>query len=86
MMHKEETISATEVRSKFLELWGQCEFGVKERVKRVHSPRVIQYILETPTYSKADVILSVINTIEIQVELVKQEAIAMSESIKNIIR
>lgn len=85
-MENKEKLTAQEVREQLLEVWTKCEFGVKERVSRVHSWRMIQYILKTPTYSKAETILEIIETIKEQADVVKEEAIAMSEDIKSTLK
>lgn len=80
---KNETkISASQAREKLLKVWDKCEFGIKERVKKAHSPRTLQYILNTESYSKTDVILSILDTIKKEVEAVRDEAISMSKDIE----
>lgn len=79
---KETKITAAQAREKLLSVWDKCEFGIKERVKKAHSHRTIQYILETETYSKTDVILDVLETIKTEVETLKDEAIAMSNEVQ----
>jgi len=81
-MNKEQTITASEAREKLLVVWTKCEFGVKERVKRLHSHRTIQYILETETYSNTDKVLEIIESVKAVAQEVKDEAEAMNSSIQ----
>ena len=82
-MPKELTVS--QLRDKLLKIWTECDFGVKERVKNVHSHRTIHYVLSTPSYSKRSVIEAIIKTIEEKVEEVKTEVEEMGEKVNEII-
>ena len=78
----ENKMTASQARDKFLMVWDKCEYGIKERVKKCHSHRTIQYILETETYSKTQVILDVLETIKNEVKAVKEDVIAMSNDVQ----
>ena len=77
-------ITAKEAREQLLEIWTKCEFGVKERVKKFHSPRTIQYIIATENYSNTEKILQVIECIKTQVDLVKTEITEMQNKINKV--
>ena len=77
-------ITAKEAREQLLDIWSECEFGVKERVKKFHSPRTIQYILGAENYSNTEKILQIIECIKTQVDLVKSEVIEMQNKIDKI--
>ena len=84
VMSTSQEITAEEARQQLLEVWTECEFGVKERVKKVHSSRTIHYILTTPTYSNTSKILEIIECVKEQVEIVKNEVIEMDKKIQSI--
>ncbi|QLE02909.1 hypothetical protein HX109_15520 [Galbibacter sp. BG1] len=73
------------VRDQFLQIWQECKFSVKQRVKDVHGAHKIQYVLETPTYSNTEVIQEMIDTVRAQAEIVKLEAVAMSDNINKVL-
>lgn len=79
-------ITAQEARAQLLDVWTKCEFGLKERVSRVHSHRTIQYILKTPTYSKTEVILDIIETIKDKAVEIEEDAKAMNNLIKKALK
>lgn len=76
-------ITASQARDMLLSVWGDCEFGIKERVKKFHSQRTIHYILSTETYSNTDQVLEIIETIKRVSAEVMAEAEAMNETIQN---
>ena len=84
--HKDKSmeITAKQARKQLLDIWTKCEFGVKERVKKFHSPRTIQYIIATENYSNTEKILQVIKCIKKQVALVKMEVTEMQSKINKI--
>ena len=78
----EKQLTAAEARKKLLSVWNKCEFGVKERVKNLHSHRTIHYILTTETYSNVDKVLEIIESIKEQSKEVKMEAAQMDKTIQ----
>lgn len=79
---KNEQLLASEAREKLLAVWKKLEFGVKERVKKIHSQRTVHYILSTDTYSKTEVILDILETIKLQSDELKRDVIAMDDEIQ----
>ena len=77
-------ITAKEAREQLLDIWSECEFGVKERVKKFYTPRQIQYILGAENYSNTEKILQIIECIKTQVDLVTSKAIEMQTKIYKI--
>ncbi len=83
---KLENLSLEEARKTLLDVWTKCEFGVKERVKRIISTRTIHYILSTPTYSKKSKIIECIKTIKEAADEVKCEVENMVSGIEETIK
>lgn len=83
---EEKTITVSEAREKLVQAWEQCEFGVKERVKKKHSHRTIQYIMATPTYSNLEMILDIIETIKEEVGAIEEEAKEMNKKVNQILK
>lgn len=74
-------LTAAQARWVFIAIWKKCELGVKERVKKAHSYRMIHYMLKTEDYSKTDNILAVIETIKKEVKAIKDKADTMNDEV-----
>lgn len=81
-----KTITAQQAREKLLLVWDECEFGVKERVKKAFSRRVVHYILKTEGYSDAGKILEIIDSIKEHCEAVKNETAAMDKKVNKMLK
>jgi cation transport regulator ChaC len=62
--------------------WSAAEFGVKTRVFQEHLQQKIEYILKTETYSKEEVMLEIMASIEKHSKEVVKEAKYMDSKIQ----
>lgn len=81
---EEDKIITEKIRLKFIGVWKQCAFGIKERVKKHIPPRTIQYILMTEGYSNRDKINEIIDCVKSQVTIVECEIKEMGKTIDNL--
>jgi hypothetical protein len=64
--------------------WSACNFGVKQRVFNELVQTTVQYILKTPSYSKEENIMHLIDCIDKHSDLVLKEVKQMNTKIKKI--
>lgn len=81
----DNTQDIEKVRETLKKIWVECSFGVKEKVKKKHSHRVVQYMIAEKNYTKKDKMLEVIKTIEEEINNVQSDVLKMKNKVNKLI-